>query len=444
MPHSLVIILVSLCILSGAMHFAWPSPSIPKLLNGSHTLKITSNEASWLAVMSLGGSIFGGITAGPFLNRFGRLKAMLFASIPYIIAWLAIAFATHVSILFISRFMVGFVDSLVYTSVPMYIGEIADARIRGLLGSYCAVSLIIGMLLTNSLGLYLSIYTTALISISLPVLMVCNCFGLPESPYFLIMKGRHEDAIKSLKRLKQPEMVQSEFERLKQAIEAETTNKAKLIDIFRVPYYRKALIITTSLRCFQQLVGLSAITFYTETIFLEVEGAISSEVWVILFYIVKLLATIFTCLIIDKTGRKPLLYISTIGVTLNLFCVGIYSFLEDDKQVDMTNYDYIPIIALFLYNITYSVGLGPIPVLVLGELMPTNVKSYALCIVDMIFCCVGMLSSLFFQNTNDSFGLGVPFISFAFCAVLSIGFVIFIMPETKGKTLEQIQEGLKI
>ncbi|XP_065157431.1 facilitated trehalose transporter Tret1-like [Atheta coriaria] len=434
---------VSLCIVTSTMHLAWPSPSIPKLLDGSHTLKLTSDEASFLTIISLCGSIFGGLVAGPAMNRFGRLKSILFSCVPYIIAWLAIAFANHVAILFSARFMVGFVDSLAFTAVPMYVGEIADPHIRGLLGSYCAVSMIIGMLISNAVGLYNSIYTTALISISVPVLLGLTCFHLPESPYFLIMRGRDDEAIKSLKRFKDPEVVQDEYKRLKESIEEEIRNKAHFMDLFRVPYIRKALFITTSLRCIQQLVGLTSITFYTETIFSEVEGGISSELWVILFYIVKLFVTTFASLIIDKTGRKPLLFVSLVGVTLSLFCVGIYSFLEDADDIDMSNYDYIPIIALFVYIITYSFGLGPIAVLMLGELMPTNVKTYALCFVDIVFCTFGMLSSLYFQKTNDSYGLGVPFVSFGFCAFLSVGFVVFFTPETKGKTLEDIQESFR-
>lgn len=422
------------------MHLAWPSPSIPKLLDGTHTVKITSNEASWLAVMSLIGSVFGGVIAGPILNRFGRLKPIIDSSIPYAGAWLAIAFAPHVAILFASRFIVGITDTFAYSSVFMYVGEIADPRIRGLLGTYCANSVIIGMLVVNAMGLYISIYATALISISVPVLLFLTSVGLPESPYFYITKGRDEDAIRSLKRFKHPELVQDEFDRLKKSLEEDMKKQGKFLDLFRISYYLKALIILTILRSTKSLVGLSAVTFYTETIFSDVEGGISAETWVILFYVVKLLTTIFISVIIDKIGRKPLLLISTIGITLSLLCVAIYSFLEDAGDVDVSKYDFIPIVALFSYIIAYSIGLGPVAVLMLGELMPNNVKSYALCIVNTVYCLTGTLSSLFFQNTNDSFVLGVPFISFAFCSVLSVGFVVIFVPETKGKTLEEIQE----
>ncbi|XP_065157434.1 facilitated trehalose transporter Tret1-like [Atheta coriaria] len=274
---------VSMSVLISGMNFAWPSPSIPKLLEGTNTVKITSDEASWLAVMFLIGSIFGGLVAGRAINRFGRLKTILFSSASYIGAWIALAFANHVAILFSSRFLAGFTDSFAYTSVTMYVGEIADPHIRGFLGSYLAVTVIIGMLLVNALGLYLSVQTTALISISIPVLVVVMCFGLPESPYFYIMNGRNEEAIKSLNKFKKSDVVQAEFLRLKTSIDEEMKNKGRFVDIFQVPYYRKTLIILTTLRCAKQFVGISAITFYTDTIFSEMDSGISSEIWVILF-----------------------------------------------------------------------------------------------------------------------------------------------------------------
>lgn len=428
--------------MTSAMHYGWPSPSIPKLLDGSH-LEVTNEESSWIAVMPLIAAIFGAIFSGTLLDTIGRKNTILLSGIPYVVSWLMIAFSNNVALMYAARFLAGVADGVAFTAVPMYIGEISDPNIRGLLGSSCSVSMILGILIINGLGLYLSIFTTALISILLPIAMMVSFWFMPESPYYLIIKDRYDDAKDSLKILKGITDVDWEFNRLMNSVKEDASDTGHFFDLFTVASNRKAVLIMIGLRTVQQLSGITAITFYTQTIFQETGQHISSELTTVTYYVVQLIMTCLSSLIMDKAGRRPLMLISTTGTVLALMAEGIYFYLEKNTTVELAHLNYVPVIALIAFIISYSIGMGTIPVLMLGELFPTNVKAFAICLADIYFSIIAAVVSKFFQIMKDNFGMYVPFFCFTICCFLGILFVFVSLPETKGKTLEEIQDELK-
>lgn len=139
-------------------------------------------------------------------------------------------------------------DGVAFTVVPMYIGEIADAHVRGLLGSSCSVMWIVGFLIINIIGSYLSISMTAIVSSILPVVAFFTFMWMPESPYYLLMRKQDEEAGKSLRRLRKRENVEDEIERMKSNLQTKTKGTGRFSDLFRVKSNRKALLIVSGLR----------------------------------------------------------------------------------------------------------------------------------------------------------------------------------------------------
>lgn len=146
------------------------------------------------------------------------------------------------------RFLAGAADGVAFTVVPMYIGEIADANVRGMLGSSCSVMWIVGFLLINIIGSYLSISSTALLSSLVPVMAFFTFIWMPESPYYLLMNNRMEDAKRSLRIFRRVDNVDEEIERMMGNIQKNTKNTGRLFDLFRTKSNRKAVYIVAGLR----------------------------------------------------------------------------------------------------------------------------------------------------------------------------------------------------
>ncbi|VEN44661.1 unnamed protein product [Callosobruchus maculatus] len=432
-----------LSIICTGMHFGWPSPSLPQLIHENSSIAVTHDEGSWLAAMPCIGAASGSIIAAVIVDKIGRKTSMLLTSPLYFVTWIMVAYSPSVMLLYIARFLVGTSDGVAFTVFPMYLGEIANAKIRGMLGSSVQVSMFIGMLLINSIGSFLDITYTALISAGVPILhFVTFCF-MPESPYYLVMKENLKEAEKSLKKLYRSKDVTDELNEVIESVKEDKANDGKFWELFTIKSNRKAVFIVFGLRAFQQLSGTNVITFYAGTIFKEAGSDVPSSISTIVYFSVQLVVSIIASFLVDKLGRKPLLIWSIIGSGAALAMEGVYVYLDDYTDVDMSHLKCVPLVALIGYVTVFNIGMGTIPVLLLGEMFPTSVKAVALCLADIFFGVIVTIISKFFQFTKDSMGLHVPFFVFTASCVLGLLFIIIWVPETKGKTLEEIQHELK-
>ncbi|XP_076272692.1 facilitated trehalose transporter Tret1-like [Rhynchophorus ferrugineus] len=432
----------NLGIVCSEMHYGWPSPSIPILTSGNYTFTISSEESSWLVVSPLLGAIVGAFITGMIVDVFGRKKLVIFSSFPFVFSWLFIAWARSSVLMFISRFMAGMTDGISFTAVPMYLGEIADAKIRGLIASVCPVSIILGILLINVLGSYLSIQTTAYIGTAVPILLFLTFIWMPESPYFYLIKGRVSDARKSLQKFRGVEDVSVELNRIREAVEEQNKNRGRCLDLLTIESNRKAVMIAYGVRGCQQLSGTTAIIFYCQKIFAESRDFMSPSVATILYFSVQLVLSALASIIVDFSGRRPLLIVSITGTAITLLANGIYLYLKDCTSVDVSSLNFLPLVALLTYVVVFSIGLQTIPLLIMGEVFPTNVKAFALCGADIYYSILVTIISKFFHWSNEEFGMYVPFFVFSVASVFGLIFTIFCVPETKGKTLEDIQREL--
>ncbi|XP_050294865.1 facilitated trehalose transporter Tret1-like [Anthonomus grandis grandis] len=430
-------------VLSSAMHFAWPSPSLPHLLSPDSPIPVTSQDGSWLAAMPCIGAASGSLMTAYMVDKIGRKSCMLMTAPAYLLAWLMVAFASTIWELYVARFIAGWADGLVFTAFPMYLGEIASYHIRGLLGSSLQLSMIIGMLIINIIGSYMSIRNTALVSAALSPIFFVLFWFMPDSPYYLVMKGKMDEATKSLKFLRQQKDVSSELNQVVEAVREEKEQTGKWYELFSIESNRKAVIIVFGLRAIQQFSGTTVIMFYAKSIFHEASANLSPTDATIIYFSLQLVCALVSSFLVDKVGRKPLLIISIIGSGVALSLEGTYFYLSKNTTLDVSSLKVVPLVALLGYVVIFNIGMGVIPVLFLGEMFPTSVKAFALCLADIWFGIIVTLVSKFFQIMQDDFGISVPFFAFAACCALGLVFILIIVPETKGKTLEDIQLELK-
>lgn len=418
------------------MHYGWSSPSLPQLQHPNSTVTVTNEEGSWLAVMPLFGACIGSLFSIVTLDRIGRKKTILLCGIPSFAAWIMVATADTVAVLMFARIVAGLGDGLSFCAIPMYLNEIADPEVRGFLGSSCATALILGMLLSSVIGSYASITCAALVCSLAPLLLLVTFPWMPESPYYLLMQGREADAANSLRLFKGTYDVDDELRRLSAAIKSQNLETGNILDLFTEKGNRKAGIIAMGMQTIQQCSGMMAIAFYAHTIFESAGSAFSPATAAIIYFTVQVALSVVSSMIMDRTGRRPLLVISIVGAGLSLFVEGLYFYLKCDHP-------YVPVLALITFVVHFSLGLQTIPTLLLGELFSTNVKAFALSLADVHFNLVAILVSKFFQAAKDSYGMHVPFFAFSASCVAGLVFVLRYVPETKGKTLEEIQDELR-
>ncbi|XP_006571359.2 facilitated trehalose transporter Tret1 [Apis mellifera] len=438
------------CVSAGAM-LGWTSSVIPLLKdeeavnNGYNPLGriIDNEEDSWISSLVSIGAIIGSFVAGYLAERYGRKMTLLSAVVPFLIGWVLIATAKVVIQLCVARVILGFALAFAFTVVPMYCGEIAEISVRGALGSFLQLFVTIGLLYSYSIGPYVSYLVFCIVCAIVPVVFVGCFIMMPESPYQLLKIGKKQEALESLAKLRSKTIasVQKEADEMQASIDEAFKNEAKLSDLWKVKANLKALVFTCVLVAFQQASGINVVLFNMGTIFTAAKSSLNSSVATIIVGTVQVITSGITPLVVDRLGRKILLIFSGVGEIVSLAALGIYLYL-DEQKADVESIRFLPILSLVIFIATYCVGWGPLPWTVMGEMFASNVKSKASGITVSICWLVSFFITKFANDLQDKFGSYTLFWLFAVFCVASVIFTILVLPETKGKSLQQIQNEL--
>ncbi|XP_050535056.1 uncharacterized protein LOC126902078 [Daktulosphaira vitifoliae] len=423
---------------------AWTSPVLPILESeNSPKFTITTEEGSWVGSLIAIGAIIGSIPAGKSADIFGRRPTIAALAIPFIISWTMIYFATTVMELYIARLIAGAVIGGVTATVPMYIGEIAESSIRGELGSYIQVKVTLGILYVYCIGPFVTYEELSILCGIIPVIMFILVLLLaPETPTYLLRNGRRKEAEHSLLLLRGPEYdITGEIEELQQQLDEDQKRSSKLKDLISSRATVRASIAVMGLLSFLSFSGINVLIFYSESIFKRTNSSISPELSTIIIGLLQVVFTFASALLVDKTGRRILLLISDSVMAVCLGCLGFFFWLKE-HDVDVIAFTLVPLISLGLYISTFSLGFGPIPGVMMGELFSPDVKGLALGIVCVIASLLEFVVVKIYRNLLDWFDYGITFWIFAGFCVLGTLFVWFLVPETKNKTLQEIQNEL--
>lgn len=423
--------------------FSWPSPSIPILISEDYPIKITLEEASYLTVIPPICSAIAGIFCSRIMNVIGRKYSYLLVAVPQLSAFIMIACANSIYVFYASRVAVGIADGFIYAILPVYIAEISTPKVRGSWGNTLCFLIYSGILLINVVGAYCSIKNTAFIFGVFPILFFIAFYFVPESPYYSLIKGRREEAEITLKKLLQKENVDEEIKQLESDVSRQISESGRLKDLFIIDSNRKALIVSIFTRGAQIYTGTSAYAVYTKYFF-EISGSGLSASYSSIVYTGLLTGTnFFAACVLDKVGRRMAMILSSLACAIALLSLGIYFAIVHFTDIDLNFIKWFPVFCMLVFVIVYSLGLGIVPTLLLGEIFSASIKAHAMGIINIVFCLYVSTSTKLFQYLTSSFGLYSPFLFFGFCCSVSSILSVYVVPETKGKTLEQIQQDLK-
>lgn len=416
---------------------------LPLFEKNDTTIHLSSVDHIWLESVYL----IGGLTGLPItifcVDRFGRKESIFLSAITSLISWILIALASNATHLYIARFIVGISGDVAFVAAPMYIAEIADKDIRGFLSALIYVMLLVGVFVIYSVGPYVPLHVPSYIGGILICIQLITFPFVPDSPYFLISKGKKEKAKRHLKRLRGTDDIDDEIEDIAAAIKRQKTEKGRPQDLVLNKGNRKAIVILFVLNAAQHFSSISVVLMNLHNILTVADSIyLSANVSGIVFSGLMLVAGITADIVVDKFGRKALLIISSILSGLCLLILAIY-FTFQRNGVDVKPVSWIPICTLMIYAFCFKLGLGIVPIVITAELFPARVKALGMTLSDFFYVFFAWISIELYQRLSVSSGYDYPFYIFSVCCLLTAVFTQFYIPETKGKTLEEIQFMLK-
>ncbi|XP_019772627.2 facilitated trehalose transporter Tret1-like [Dendroctonus ponderosae] len=445
LPQVVATLLGTQMAVSDGMTYGWTSPMIPYLQsNASHIPDVSAAATDWLETIVL----MGAVTGLPFtilgVNRLGRRKCMILSALIGCACWTALLATSSLAAVFAARFFSGMAGDMCFVAAPMYIAEIADHRIRGFLSAMIYLMMLVGMLLVYTVGALAPYAWVPIIGIGLTACQVCLFPLMPESPYYLVYVGRDEEARRSLKRLRGGAApVDAEMLEIQEAVRRQRLETGRLQDLLLIDSNRKALLIMLILNGMQHFVGISVIFMNLHVILNEAGSAyLPTSTAAIVFAVIMLGAATIASAVIDKFGRKVLLELSSLLTGLVLVVIAIYFHLKN-LHYDVVAVSWIPAGGVMVYAATFKIGLGLVPIVVTAEIFPTTIKAIGMTIADVIYVLASIISIFVYSALFRTFGMHAPFYLFAVSSLCTTGFVHFFVPETKGKTLDEIQLMLK-
>ncbi|KAL1449997.1 hypothetical protein WDU94_002460, partial [Cyamophila willieti] len=384
---------------------------------------------------------------GFFADKFGRKPIILALCVPFILSWVLILFATSAVFLYAARFIQGIATGGFCGVIPMFIGEIAESSIRGTLGTFFQMFLVIGILIMYCLGLT-SYPIIAMVSLVFPVLLFILFLPLvPETAIYLMKIGQVKKAESSLRYYRAvpsgPDYnVSLELATIQAELDALSQKKSAFSDLFTIRANKRALFIALGLMFFQQLSGINAVIFYSNSIFVAAGSTLDATISSIIVGIVQVIATGISVILVDKLGRRMLMMMSEFVMAIALGILGLYFFLKDSLHQNVQALTFLPLLSVVLYIIMFSMGAGPIPWMMVGELFAAEVKGNATGIAVALNWSLAFVVTLSFSTLTATLGTGITFWLFTVLCLIGTMFVFRSVPETKGKTLIQIQKEL--
>lgn len=365
-------------------------------------------------------------------------------AIPHLLSWILKALATKVYIIYIARFLAGIGSGCIFSVLPIYIAETISPKIRGTLGSLLTSMHFIGQFIVNILGNYCEIKTTSYICIPIVILFVILFSFMPESPYYLIIRCKDEEARKALRRLLRKANVDQELTNLKKDIERQLLEKGSWKELLFNDANRKAVSIAAFLRIVQQMGGVGVFVGTIKYIFDNAGGAISPDISTLVYTFSIIPFYCVAGFLVDRVGRRSAFVISMILSGSFLLIESIYFYIDKNLPgIDLTSMNWLPTVGMLFYVMVSSFGPGIIPTLMIGEIFSSSIKSYATIVAVFIFGIMCFIANQLFFLLNTYVGLFGPFLLFGCVNLLGAIVGYFYLPETKGKTLEEIQQDLK-
>lgn len=404
---------------------------------------MTDNDGSWIVALYYAGDLVGSLLNFPLIDRIGRKYTLLAFTLPELIGWILIIYAKNPIYFYIARFLGGVGEGGIYSTLIIYLSEIADKSVRGILVNIMVIANYIGVFVFTAIAAYWSFEVLNLMSLSVTILSLLIFIILPETPHYYLMKGRDVDAMKCLKKLRgnaEQEILTSDMETMKLAIAED--QKASTVGFWRVvtrKRNRKGLWIILVLEGTEHLSGRYATVSYAQEIFHLSPLPLKPGIQVMIRNGIQFIACVLATGIIDRFNRKALFLTTAILDGICLATVALFFFLKMYLLVDVTSVAWVPLVALTSYDVIGSFGVSPLPYIIIGELFPISIKGPMVASGMIIGPGFSFITAFLYEPVTNNCGIYTTFFLYSILIIAGAVTIYWIMPETRGRTLEEIQ-----
>ncbi|KAI5087294.1 solute carrier family 2, facilitated glucose transporter member 3, partial [Silurus meridionalis] len=397
-----------------------------------------------VAIFSVGGMV-GSFSVGVLANKFGRRNSMFLVNILAVIGGGLMGLSTIFSsfeMVIAGRLIIGLFCGLFTGLTPMYVGEVSPTPLRGAFGTLHQLGVVIGILVAQIFGLEFllgsdKLWPVLLSLTAIPAVLQCMLLPFcPESPrYLLINLNKEEQARKVLVRLRGYEDVSKDMQEMKEeSVKMNMEKKVTIPELFRTSTYRQPLLVAVMLQLSQQLSGINAVFYYSTGIF-ESAGVTKPIYATIGAGVVNTVFTVVSLFLVERAGRRTLHLIGLGGMAISALLMTITLLLDY-----IPNLNYLSILAVFGFVAMFEMGPGPIPWFIVAELFSQGPRPAAMAVAGCSNWTANFLVGISFPKLSELCGPYV-FIIFMIFLIFFFVFTFFRVPETKGRTFEEISQG---
>ncbi len=400
-------------------------------------LALSTRETEMATSSLLLGCAIGAAFAGWLTDRLGRKRILIVSALLFAASAVGAALPRHLGEFVAARLVGGLAIGVASVLAPLYIAEISPRAIRGRLVSLNQMAIVTGILLAYFVNWLLSFagpssWRWMFASAAIPsVAFFVALLFVPESPRFLVETGREAEALAVLERVGGRAQARVELTEIRDTIAEEAGTLRELFE----KRLRKPLGIAVFLAVFQQITGINTVIYYGAVIFKEQVGGQSEQAAIganVIIGTVNFLMTIVALWTIDRLGRRPLMMVSSGGMAVTLLLLGLLFRWEPPAAAMI-------LVVIVLYVASFGVGLGPGVWVVISELFPTRIRGRAMSIATLCLWLACILVTATFLSLVEAFGSTGAFWLYAAMSVLNFLFIWRVMPETKGRSLEEIE-----
>jgi SP family arabinose:H+ symporter-like MFS transporter len=400
--------------------------------------QLSDLQTEFAASSLLVGCIAGASIAGWFSDRYGRRIVLSASAFLFGVSSIGAAIPHHFWEFEIARFIGGIAIGVASMLAPLYIAEVSPAHIRGRLVSFNQMAVVTGILLAYLVNWSLSFTGPAgwrwmfAVAVIPSFGLFIGLFFVPESPRWLVEQKREEDALTVLQMIEHPAVAQQQLREIRESVIEEAGSFRDLL----APNLRRPMFLAVSLAVLQQITGINTVLFYGSIIWEQRLGAHSHSTAIganVTIGLINFLSTIIALWLIDRSGRKPLLLFSSGCMAVCQFILGAAFMLHSPPAILVLG-------CMLLCVAAFAVGLGPGVWVLMAELFPTRVRGRAMSVANMALWMASFVLTATFLSLAHAITITGAFWVYSGMCVLAFLIVWRLTPETKGKTLEEIED----
>ena len=410
----------------------YSSPTLPDLKSSG---VLTEDQATWYGSLITLGAMLGGPFGGFIVDALGRKTSLILTSVPFTLGWLINICTENIWVLYLGRLLTGLATGAICVCAPVYIAEVSSASLRGRFGTCFQVGGCLGILLVYAFGIILDWRWLSVVCATVPAIMAICMLLVPETPRWLLRHGHRTQAKRALAWLRDATShaeIAREWGELDNGLTSNTAESKLTYYDLLAPSIYKPFAISFVITAIQQFSGINAVLFYTNEIFQTAGFEEDSGTPTVIIGSLLVGVTAASSFVVDRAGRKIMLGISGVLMMLSCSTLGAYYHIGNPSL------GWLSLTSLSVYITAFSVGWGPVPFVVISELLPPKGYGVTSGTITAINWCLAFVITKEFSAMEATLSKAGTFWLFGGVCGLGAAFVALFVPETKGRSLQDI------